>query len=179
MDESDMSRKGFIDEDILDLINKINKNPNYCTTSSCSGRIVLIDLRARLKSENEWLLSKHSPITLEDFDEAITEKEVKGVLWFKQEPVILHVMCRDVSSVKKFILLSQRAGFKQIGVISLPRNIVEIIGSESMSLPVYSEKLLINDDYKKFIVDEANRKLLVAKSAIEKMYSLFEEVCSD
>lgn len=37
----DISKKGSIDSDILLLTQLINDNPNYVTTSSCSGRIIL------------------------------------------------------------------------------------------------------------------------------------------
>lgn len=39
----DMSRKGSIDEPILDLVSFINNQQNYFTTSSCSGRIIVVD----------------------------------------------------------------------------------------------------------------------------------------
>ena len=37
----DKSPKGFLDEPIADLVDFINGHPEYVTTSSCSGRIVL------------------------------------------------------------------------------------------------------------------------------------------
>lgn len=39
----DLSKKGSIDEDIFSIVTFINNNDNYFTTSSCSGRIILID----------------------------------------------------------------------------------------------------------------------------------------
>lgn len=39
----DFSRKGSIDEAILDLVAFINIQPDYFTTSSCSGRIILFE----------------------------------------------------------------------------------------------------------------------------------------
>ncbi|MBW2966012.1 hypothetical protein KY342_02835, partial [Candidatus Woesearchaeota archaeon] len=38
----DKSKKGGIDKEIIPLVNKINNSRNYYTTSSCSGRIVLL-----------------------------------------------------------------------------------------------------------------------------------------
>lgn len=40
----DISRKGSIDEPIVDLIEYINCESNYYTTSSCSGRIVIFNI---------------------------------------------------------------------------------------------------------------------------------------
>ena len=36
--ELDKSKKGSVDEPIVDLVNYINKTKDFCTTSSCSGR---------------------------------------------------------------------------------------------------------------------------------------------
>ena len=40
-EKSDISRKGNIDEPIIDLVKYINWQTNYYTTSSCSGRIAI------------------------------------------------------------------------------------------------------------------------------------------
>ena len=39
----DLSRKGSIDAPIEELIQFINSQRNYFTTSSCSGRIIVVD----------------------------------------------------------------------------------------------------------------------------------------
>lgn len=39
--ELDKSKKGSVDEPVVDLVNYINKTGDYCTTSSCSGRFAI------------------------------------------------------------------------------------------------------------------------------------------
>jgi len=39
----DRSRKGSIDEPIVDLVHLINQHDQYFTTSSCSGRICVFE----------------------------------------------------------------------------------------------------------------------------------------
>lgn len=39
LSQVDLSKKGSIDEQIVDLVRHINSLPDYFTTSSCSGRI--------------------------------------------------------------------------------------------------------------------------------------------
>lgn len=39
----DLSRKGSIDSPILELVAFINDQANFFTTSSCSGRIIVVD----------------------------------------------------------------------------------------------------------------------------------------
>lgn len=41
-DSIDLSRKGNIDESIRELISFINSLDEYVTTSSCSGRIIVV-----------------------------------------------------------------------------------------------------------------------------------------
>ena len=38
----DLSRKGSVDEPIRELVDFINSSDSYFTTSSCSGRIVVL-----------------------------------------------------------------------------------------------------------------------------------------
>lgn len=39
LSQVDLSKKGSIDDEIMDLVQYINAKDNYFTTSSCSGRI--------------------------------------------------------------------------------------------------------------------------------------------
>ncbi|MBN1386480.1 hypothetical protein JW968_05915 [Candidatus Woesearchaeota archaeon] len=49
-----------MDEGILRLCTAINSDPDYYTTSSCAGRIVLLD-RKEAKQESKWLFKRHGP----------------------------------------------------------------------------------------------------------------------
>ncbi len=40
-DKKDLSRKGSVDEPIVDVVDYINGHDHYYTTSSCSGRIIV------------------------------------------------------------------------------------------------------------------------------------------
>jgi tRNA wybutosine-synthesizing protein 3 len=41
LDGIDLSRKGCIDDPIKDLLQLINEDSEFVTTSSCSGRVIL------------------------------------------------------------------------------------------------------------------------------------------
>ena len=43
LDGKDFSRKGSIDDHIVNLVQLINTNESYFTTSSCSGRTILFE----------------------------------------------------------------------------------------------------------------------------------------
>ena len=48
----DLSRKGSVDSSIVELVEFINKQNNYFTTSSCSGRIILFQNHTNVRLIN-------------------------------------------------------------------------------------------------------------------------------
>src|SRR3989339_446323 len=97
--KKDKSNINEIDIKIKDLCNKVNLFDNYFTTSSCSGRIVFIKDETK-KKHNLFLYRNHDLISLEVLKKElvkISNKE-KGLIFFKQEPCLLVVSCRDKES---------------------------------------------------------------------------------
>ena len=43
LSKADLSRKGSVDEDVVELVQLLNGREQYFTTSSCAGRIILLD----------------------------------------------------------------------------------------------------------------------------------------
>jgi|Deesub1362B_J571_1020462.scaffolds.fasta_scaffold00248_3 tRNA wybutosine-synthesizing protein 3 len=124
-----------IDPEILPLLNLINSFPDFVTLSSCSGRIVIMDMPDfGNKSESVFLGKWHGKVDLEEVWEAI--KKGKRVTWFIMHPPILHVACRDMQKAEEFMSIARKAGFRRAGVISPSRNIVEIFSLEKMEMVV-------------------------------------------
>ena len=68
----DKSAKKSWDKKILNLCNKINKSNNYYTTSSCSGRIVLM-IDSEKKGEGLFIWVSHDLINLKELNEVLEE----------------------------------------------------------------------------------------------------------
>jgi len=67
LSQVDLSKKGSIDDQIVDLVQYINAKDDYFTTSSCSGRIsVFSELADQKKKHCEWLYVTHSTATEEE-----------------------------------------------------------------------------------------------------------------
>ena len=49
LDSSDLSRKGNVDKDIRDFLDKLNTHQNYFSLSSCSGRIIILRQQTQAK----------------------------------------------------------------------------------------------------------------------------------
>src|SRR3989344_4894109 len=92
LSKSDKSFIGKWDEKIIPLCNKINSSPNYYTTSSCSGRIVLM-IDQNKKSHNLFLKISHELISFNWLKNNLNKIKNKSVK-FKFEPPILLVVCR-------------------------------------------------------------------------------------
>jgi tRNA wybutosine-synthesizing protein 3 len=129
-----------------------------------------------------FVFRSHEKIKLEELKKVLKEIEAKknlGALGkedliFKQEQPILHVCCKTLENAEELLKKAQSSGFKHSGIISLAssgsRVVVEIIGSEQLSLPIFSEgKILVNDDFLKVLLKESNNRLEKGWRKIEKL----------
>jgi len=162
----DKSRKGSIDKDIAKLIGIINSKGDYCTTSSCAGRIVLIEI-GKKKNDCEWILAKHSTVKFEEVKKAVSSYKGKNELWIKQQALILHVACRNLESAKEFLNLSRKI-FKKAGIIAITENkvTVEVIGSHHLETVVKNKGFQIEGNSLKEIIKTANRNFLENRNKI-------------
>lgn len=159
----DKSPQGFIDPDILSLLEIMNKN--YTTSSSCSGRITL--MRGVKKGEAQWFYKTHTKASATKVYKII-QKE--GTLRFLYEPLILHFQCTDKEQAEKTLQLLQNNGFKKSYVRSFKHWTMEINDTGSMETFVTKE---LSKEYIFFLVKEANSRLKKTKENIRKLEQLF------
>ena len=197
--KKDKSSIGDTDEKIKGLCEKINSMKDYYTTSSCSGRITLVKDNTK-KLPGLFLFRTHEKTSFEeikqemvslsfsdienlkdsqifDSNESSDDKNSKfhkDIIYFKQEPCLLVVSCRDSKSQKKLFEIARNNGWKKSGIISTDKRfIVELMSTENISLPIINNgKILVDDDYLKFLIKEANRKLELSWEKIEKLKGL-------
>lgn len=171
----DKSSEGKIDYAILNLCGKINNSKDYYTTSSCSGRIVLIK-EMKEKAKNVFLFKSHGKISFLQLKAGLKKINYKNLVYFKQEPCILHVACNNLQSAWKLLQKARFAGWKRSGMIAEGKRVVlELMSTEKIEMPIADKgKILVNDDYLKRIVKEANKKLERVREKIQK----FEELLS-
>ncbi len=163
--KTDKSPQGFIDEDIKDLLKLLN-DKGYETSSSCSGRVVLIT-NSGDKGNAKWLFKSHKKVNGNKIFDLIQKN---SPVWFLQEPMILHVRAKDLSSAQKLLSIAKDSGLKISGITSIKNCSIELRGTERM------ETLLDNSCGKEYIfllVDEANKRLQRTK---EKMKRFWEGV---
>jgi len=172
----DKSKRGAIDEGILKFVNEINSKVDYYTTSSCSGRIVLLEMKSKKKNECNWIFAKHDKVKFNEISKALIKHSIKNKfnkekfnknklnkknnyeIWFKQQPLILHIACRDLEAAKRFLEVSRKI-FRRAGIIGITNKkvTIEIIGSEHLETVVKDKNFVADEKYLKNLVKYANR----------------------
>jgi len=162
--KKDKSRKGSIDKDAVKIVESINSKKDHYTTSSCAGRIVLIENTTKKKIDARWIFKKHDKVKLNEMLKALNDYQQKNKdksrneVWLKQEPIILHVACRNLEAAKK-MLEAARKIFKRAGIISLndKKIVIEIIGSERIETIIADKKFVADEKYIKHLIKYANK----------------------
>ena len=159
----DLSRKGSVDEPVVDLVRFINAHKNYFTTSSCSGRIIVVDNDddgAVKKKGCKWILTSHEIV--DKLAVVVCLKDIEGNAVFKFEPFILHVQCRTLSDAQMLLGSGVASGFRNSGISvgNKGKFITAIRSTHSLEVPLSCNgKMLVSSDYIAYLVEIANKKL--------------------
>ena len=159
---------GKVDIEIVDIINKINQTDDYYTTSTCSGRVQLIDIASIEEMNGERLINSHSEISS---DEIINLKFVNFLLLLS-EPPIFHIVAKDEVTAKKILLIGQSCGFKRTGIRSIKnkRYTVEILSTEFLKIPLGKDGIFwIKEEKIGELVVFVNDVLKRGKKKLEKL----------
>ncbi len=178
LERIDKSKKGSIDTEIISLVKLINSLKNYYTTSSCSGRIMIIKRpESGKKCDVDFFFSSHSKVNFSEIKNKLKEIPDEQ-LWFRQESMIMHIACKTIENAQKILDISAKTGLKHSGIITTRKKIiVEIIGSEQFETIIASnKKIYINEEYLKLLVNEANKKMNLNKKRLKKFYELVETI---
>lgn len=158
-----------IDREIMPLVNLINSKEEYFTTSSCSGRIILMPETGK-KQENVFLFVSHKKISFEDLKKQLNSAiRYKGIIYLKMEPCIMHVACDSLNSAIRLVNKARNSGWKKSGIIS-KRNIIETLSTEHLECPVADKgKVIIDNNYLKIAAKECNKKLAQTRNKIKQL----------
>jgi len=172
--KTDKSSKQSWDKRIISLCNSINKKADFYTTSSCSGRVILIK-DASKKQPNLFLFTSHDPINYKKLKQEINKVQSthQGKVTFKLEPAILHLATKDLTSAQNFLNKAKLAGWKKGGIISSnKRYIIELSNSEKLEFPIINQgKTLVSEEFLKIIVKDSNNKLKKSWEKIKRLKS--------
>ena len=164
--------ENLVDVDIMPLVDLINDCPGLYTTSSCLGRIVVAESPENdKKREYVWLGKWHRKVEIAEVKTTIL-KHKKNTLWFRMDPLILHVCCDTLEDCDTLLKCAKTAGLKRSGIVQVkPRFMVEIMGVDNVGTPILPD---IDDKQLETLVTISNtrmdkniRKLEIFKKEID------------
>ncbi|XP_039140160.1 tRNA wybutosine-synthesizing protein 2/3/4 isoform X2 [Dioscorea cayenensis subsp. rotundata] len=169
----DKSPKGNLDAPIIPLLDAINNDPSYFTTSSCSGRIsILLSLPPSAASTKKkarggtWIFISHDPADpdfLVDllFGARDRTDDAGGEMVFRFEPLIVAVECRDIDAAQALVSTAIASGFRESGITNAGKRVmVAIRCSIRLEVPLgQSGALLVSPEYVRYLVGIANEKM--------------------
>ena len=177
--KNDKSKKGYIDKDIKEIADEINSKKDYYTTSSCSGRIVLLEMKSRKKNECSWIFTKHDKVEYNELFNALKNynknKKIKNQIWFKQQPLILHVASRNLEAANKLLKVSRKI-FRRAGIIGviIRKVTIEIIGDERLETIIADKDFVADNNYIKNLVIYANKNFEENKKKSERFLKIIK-----
>ncbi|XP_058753871.1 tRNA wybutosine-synthesizing protein 2/3/4 isoform X1 [Vicia villosa] len=191
--ESDKSPKGSLDTPIIPLINTLNQNPNFFTTSSCSGRISILSQpispipspQTKKKAKGgTWLFVSHHPAEPDSVVSLLFPSESThspdsspiSELVFRFEPLIIAIECRDLSSAHSLVSLAISSGFRESGITNAnKRVIIAIRCSIRMEVPLGdTDKIMVTDEYVRYLVRVGNEKMEANRNRTERFLRLLQ-----
>ncbi len=170
-------KKGEVDKAILPIIRYVNSLEDFYTTSTCAGRIVLLqDLGS--KKEDFHVERWHRKIKFSELKKSLEKLPDKGATRLIQESGILHMVARNSENGTLLLKIALASGFKHSGfqVFKEPRFLVEICSSERIDVPIaLNGNLIVDEKYLKYLVKLANEKFLKSQKKLKRLEKELKE----
>ncbi len=133
---------GYLDPNAENYILALN-NENFITSSSCIGRITII--------EGEWPWERDKSRVVYKTHDHLSIYELANVLsrpfdnlWLKVTGPIIHLKTEKIDCALNLLNIARTSGFKHSGIISYSDNIFTV---ELMSAVEITQPLKINDTF--------------------------------
>ena len=176
--KKDKSKKGCVDEDAKEIVDLVNSKKDFYTTSSCSGRIVLLKMKSKKKNKCDWIFTKHNKVNFEEINDSIKNKtKIKYGIYFKQQPLILHIACRNLDAANKLLNASRKI-FRRAGIIGVTNRkaMIEIIGDERIETIICDKDFVADGEYIKELIKYANLNFVENKRKSERFLKIIEKI---
>ena len=103
--------RGLVDADIVEFLLEFNRRPCLFTTSSCSGRVVVLEGADFFDKRGARILEAwHDPRECRARIGAYCSR--RGA-WLSLQPPILHVVARDEEVARRLVACGEASGFRR------------------------------------------------------------------
>ncbi|KAF6041560.1 TYW3 [Bugula neritina] len=181
----DLSKKGSVDQPISNLIELVNNLDDYFTTSSCSGRTIIVAnslAHGSRKKGCKWLYVTHGDSVFTDVIECLREEPLPESATLKFEPFIMHVQCLSLESARQLLQIAVSCGYRNSG-ISLGKSgkiILAVRSTAGLEVPlVVDSRLLVSEQYIERLVGMANEKMSSNLMQISKFQGKLDEFAKE
>lgn len=175
---------GYLDPGIERLLDYINSFKAIETTSSCVGRISIIESRFpwERREGSRIVFKKHSEVTPEEIAQVMVRFDT--TLWLKVTGPILHLRVYKPECASEVLRMARMSGFKHSGAISMGDSvIVEIHSPTQMIVPLRINGLIVvRGDALRSVTRMANDILKEGRSRLDRLIrnmlcKSFREAC--
>jgi len=165
---------GYLDRDLLPLLVLMNGDAEIYTTSSCSGRIVVMDAEYPwVRDETGVIFKSHIPIVSSEL-KFIYRYEPFKKIWIIVNGPIIHFYSLSARKAGKILNTARRVGFKHSGVIHVSRDkgiFVELVtGIYLAQLIKTRECEVVSIDDMESLLTVLNNALLEGKNRLQKLF---------
>ena len=160
-------KENKVDSGIQSILDIINEYDEYYTSSSCFGRIVLLEIPSiGDKKEAKFLGKWHRVIEVDELFNA-SKKALTGQLWFLSQSPIIHIVTKTNDYADKLLKTAIACGFKNSALKSLGKKIViEVCSTERLDAPIGNNGVIFcNKDHIDLLVSISNE--IMKKSTIK------------
>jgi len=166
--------KGKVDEKVMPILALLNGMDDFFTTSSCSGRIVVMEIPSVGKKREAHFLGKwHREAGMDEIKKAI-EKYKQGELWLLVQSPIFHVSTLSMERAKELMRIALQSGFKNSGIKSFNgRIVIEICSTERLDFLLAKNGKMICSDLEEVVksVNEIMERIKEKLKRLEKNIS--------
>ena len=170
---------GKADEAFVPFCQWVSKTGDFFTSSSCSGRIALVQTDSKnSKKEASFLARWHEPADWAQLARALEKESLEEEVWFKQEPFILHIGTNNLENANRILDACKSAGLKRAGIMLAKEGkfMVELMGTQSMSLPIQlNKKRIVSEELLKSLLNKANQKMTLNRQQFERFEKAFKK----
>ncbi|AFZ70254.1 hypothetical protein Calag_0488 [Caldisphaera lagunensis DSM 15908] len=167
---------GYLDPNAENYILALN-NENFSTSSSCIGRITIIEgdwpwerdrSRVVYKTHNHLSIYELANVLSRPFDN----------LWLKITGPIIHLRTEKINCALNILNIARTSGFKHSGIISSSDNIftVELMSAVEITQPLkINNTFIFNINSLSNIINKSNKALDEGHRRLEKLTNLIKK----
>lgn len=152
-------RKKKADEPALSLLGILNSKKDFFTSSSCYGRILLIDFIG-VKGKSRFIGRWHRKVSFAEVKRTL-QKEKGRQIWLRMEPLIIHISCRNLAAAQKILNIKNKLCIKRGGIFHIAKDRIQIEfegTKRAEALVKLGNKIIIPDSALKKLVEIANKR---------------------